>query len=557
MARTYICCTAINEPTCEVSDRGSIWQDPAVIPIPENMWRTILQYPYIEQGYMNVIPQYPYVGSGVQELENMPQPPSLQPGRLVVIPQRPYVRPWDLRLVDFRAGGQLPILYDQPGPRQPAMSQIRSYYATAAQYHQGTEQQYGYLTQGQPLLAQQYHPKRGLLFYQAVLRLLFHISSQLLGLGVSTHNFLLPYADKTHLWFTSPEYSKKEDAVDQLLDIVNPAVCVQIAFQADGQQTLSVNSSIKRPDLAAISELGMRSSALVPQATQRDPSNLPPNGSGPVSASEGTSSSPIDHDRCCIFTIQHKDLNSLHFSSFFNHFKQYGWVELAVCLEKGADGFVQFHYPEHARKALKHPRHEFGATSLKLYPSDPKFFKGISKELLDRNPFDQSGNCSLVSKKQIWFEEIVGDKGPSVKDLKRYFYSFGYVRDIHRRMQPQRGYVLFGNENACRNARIRLLECLMNDSEEGGIEMELSPTSGRSRFSQALRSLFQKNGVGEEESQIKLLTNPSDTNQQRGGIMRKVNLPPKPDDFAPAKYRDFGIRERHYIDKNDRPLGDL
>lgn len=92
-----------------------------------------------------------------------------------------------------------------------------------------------------------------------------------------------------------------------------------------------------------------------------------------------TLSSPIDHDRCCIFTIQHKDLNSLNLSSFFNHFKNYGWVELAVCLEKGADGFVQFHYPEHARKALKHPRHDFGATSLKLYPSDPKFFKGYAR----------------------------------------------------------------------------------------------------------------------------------------------------------------------------------
>lgn len=29
------------------------------------------------------------------------------------------------------------------------------------------------------------------------------------------------------------------------------------------------------------------------------------------------------------------------------------------------------------------------------------------------------------------------------------------------------------------------------------------------------------------------------------------------DDSAPAKYRDFGISERQYIDKNDRPLGDL
>ncbi|VDL57350.1 unnamed protein product, partial [Hymenolepis diminuta] len=157
-----------------------------------------------------------------------------------------------------------------------------------------------------------------------------------------------------------------------------------------------------------------RSSGAVPQATQRDSSNLPPSGSGPGSASEGTSSSAIDHDRCCIFTIQHKDLNSLHFSSFFNHFKEYGWVELAVCLEKGADGFVQFHYPEHARKALKHPRHEFGGTSLKLYPSDPKFFKGTSRELLDRNPFDQSASCSFASRKQVWFEEVVGDKGKGV-----------------------------------------------------------------------------------------------------------------------------------------------
>ncbi|VDO03173.1 unnamed protein product [Rodentolepis nana] len=150
---------------------------------------------------------------------------------------------------------------------------------------------------------------------------------------------------------------------------------------------------------------------------------LVPQTPSPPRSTISSSSFQIDHDRCCIFTIQNEDLEGLHYRLFFDYFKDYGFVECVVCLEKGADGFVQFYHPQQARKALKHPQHKFGETSLNLYPSDPKFFKDSSGELLGGNPFDQSNNHQKAGKRQLWFEEEeVEERGPSVDDLLRVIF---------------------------------------------------------------------------------------------------------------------------------------